>query len=141
MVPYNGEYLLFKGADGVPLTPIGFMQRFVEWGAGRSGFVDAHIQKPADAYWRVARASSDGKAGFIRESNGNRVEDTLYCHMQVYWLLLKSGRPSLSVRPRALLAATSRIGRSASRAARAPASGVLNPTSRRAANIAGGLRS
>ena len=78
-VPHDGEYLLFRGATGVPFIPIGFAQAFVEWGQGRSGYVDSHPKKPSDAIWRDGRDSPDGKAGYVRE-NGNRIEDTLYGH-------------------------------------------------------------
>jgi hypothetical protein len=81
-VPHDGEHLLFRGATGVPFIPIGFAQAFVEWGQGRSGYVDSHPKKPRDAIWRDGRDSPDGKAGYVRE-NGNRIEDTLYGHMLI----------------------------------------------------------
>ena len=87
-VPHDGEHLLFRGATGVPFIPIGFAQAFVEWGQGRSGYVNSHPKKPRDAIWRDGRNSPDGKAGYVRES-GNRIEDTLYCHM----LILSGGAP------------------------------------------------
>jgi hypothetical protein len=87
-VPHDGEHLLFPGATGIPFIPIGFAQAYVEWGQGRSGFVDSHPKKPRDAIWRDGRDSPDGKAGYVRE-NGNRIEDTLYCHM----FILSSGAP------------------------------------------------
>ena len=87
-VPHDGEHLLFRGATGAPFIPIGFAQAFVEWGQGRSGYVDSHPKKPRDAIWRDGRDSPDGKAGYVRES-GNRIEDTLYCHM----LILSGGAP------------------------------------------------
>ena len=87
-VPHDGEYLLFRGATGVPFIPIGFAQAFVEWGQGRSGYVDSHPKKPSDAIWRDGRDSPDGKAGYVRE-NGNRIEDTLYAHL----FILSGGTP------------------------------------------------
>ena len=93
-VPHDGEYLLFRGATGVPFIPIGFAQAFVEWGQGRSGYVDSHPKKPSDAIWRDGRNSPDGKAGYVRE-NGNRVEDTLYGHM----LILSGGRRLAELSP------------------------------------------
>ena len=87
-VPHDGEHLLFRGATGVPFIPIGFAQAFVEWGQGRSGYVDSHPKKPSDAIWRDGRDSPDGKAGYVRE-NGNRIEDTLYAHL----LILSGGAP------------------------------------------------
>ena len=81
-VPHDGEYILFRGATGVPFIPIGFAQAFVEWGQGRSGYVDSHPKKPSDAIWRDGRDSPDGKAGYVRE-NGNRIEDTLYAHLLI----------------------------------------------------------
>jgi hypothetical protein len=88
-VPRDGEYLLFRGATGIPFLPIGFAQAYVEWGQGRSGYVDAHAKKPRDAIWRDGRDSPDGKAGYVRESSGTRIEDTLYCHL----LILSGGAP------------------------------------------------
>ena len=81
-VPFEGEHILFRGATGVPFIPIGFENWFIEWGQGRSGYVDSHAKKPRDALWRDARDSADGKAGYVRE-NGNRIEDSLLCHMLV----------------------------------------------------------
>ena len=54
-MPHDGEYLLFRGATGVPFIPIGFAQAFVEWGQGRSGYVDSHPKKPRDAVWGDGR--------------------------------------------------------------------------------------
>ena len=74
-----------KGDVGLDLRLVGFTRSFLEWLAGRGGFVAPHAEKPADAVW-LEQGGRDltwdledvgvEKAGFWR-ANGNKVEDTI----------------------------------------------------------------
>ena len=87
-VPHDGEWILVKGDVGLDLRLVAFTRSFLEWLAGRGGFVASHAEKPADAVWLDKGGRHPtwdledvgvDKAGFWR-ANGNKVEETILAH-------------------------------------------------------------
>jgi hypothetical protein len=76
-IPHEGERLLVKGGEGFRFQVIGFSRNFVEWLPDRGGFVAAYLDKPSAAHWLDAGMSKPG----LYRTNGNKVEETIYCHM------------------------------------------------------------
>ena len=79
-VPHDGDYILFRGATGVPFIPIGFAQAFVEWGQGRSGYsrLCSTSRSPADATWRTDAIHLTASAGYacVKTATGSKTRCT-----------------------------------------------------------------
>jgi hypothetical protein len=84
-VPHAGEWLLVKEFI---LQLIAFTRAYLEWLAGRGGFVASHAEKPGDAVW-LAKGQRHPtwdledvgveRAGFWR-ANTNKVEEVISAH-------------------------------------------------------------
>jgi hypothetical protein len=78
----DGSERLFSRTSGVPIVPVVFMEKAVEWGperGTRAPPVAHHDFVPLDAEW----INVGGKKACIRSSNGNRVEKTVFLHALV----------------------------------------------------------
>jgi hypothetical protein len=77
----DGSEKIFPRVPGVPLIPVAFVEKAMEWPAERgsgSAPIAAHDFVPPDAEWVVIDAN--GRKACIRSSNGARIEKTIFCH-------------------------------------------------------------
>jgi hypothetical protein len=97
-VPHEGEWILTKSDQGYDFQLVAFTRAFLEWLAGRGGFVAPHSEKPGDAVWLDKGGRHPTwdhedvgaeKAGFWR-ANGNKVEETILAHKLVGNIGLKA---------------------------------------------------
>lgn len=79
VIPCDGDRILVKGESGFAFQPVALEQAFVEWAPDRGGFVAEHPIRPADAQWLDAGVPKQG----LYRSNGNKIEQTIYCHMLI----------------------------------------------------------